>query len=241
MRSAPLTAPVLLVAHGSADPRAADATRALARVVGAATSYLDHAGPRPEEALFELAAAGHRAVTVVPLLLTAAYHSRVDIPAALHRARADGFDLPVALGDVLGPVNGLVPGALLAGLRRRLRETLVGFDGVVLAAAGTRDRAALSTVEYAARALGARLGVPCVSAYASASAPTPGEAVALLRSRGVRRVAMAAYFLAPGQLYDAAVQSALDAGAVAAAAPLTDAPELARLVRDRVATAAAAA
>ena len=45
---------VLLVAHGSADPRAAASTRALARAVAAQrpgldvrTSYLDHAGPRP--------------------------------------------------------------------------------------------------------------------------------------------------------------------------------------------------
>ena len=222
----------MLVAHGSADPRAAAATRALARAAGAHPSCLDHAGPRPGEVLAGLAAEGHDRITVVPLLLTAAYHNRVDIPAAV-----DGVDATVAVADVLGPVGGLVPGALLAGLHRRLAETGARYDAVVLAAAGTRDRAALSTVERSALALGARLGVPGAAAYASASPPTAGDAVALLRARGYRRVAVAAYFLASGRLYDAARGSALDAGAVAVAEPLTDAPELVRLVRDRVATA----
>jgi sirohydrochlorin ferrochelatase len=48
---------------------------------------------------------------------------------------------------------------------------------------------------------------------------------------------MGTYFLAPGRLYDAAVDSARDAGAVAAARPLGAASELVRLVLDRVAAA----
>jgi sirohydrochlorin ferrochelatase len=232
---------VLLVAHGSSYPRAAATTRALARAVAAArpgttvrASFLDHAGPRPDEVLASLQRAGARAVTVVPLLLTSAYHGRVDIPAVIGKARADGVDIPVDVTDVLGPVGGMVPARLLAGLRRRLDETRTPFDGLVLAAAGTRDQAALATVELAARALGHRLGVACLPAYASASAPTAGEAVSLLRHGGARRVAMAAYFLAPGRLYDAAVDSARSAGAVAAAQPLGAAEELAGLVLDRV-------
>nr|WP_239087990.1 CbiX/SirB N-terminal domain-containing protein [Planosporangium mesophilum] len=233
--------PVVLVAHGSSYPRAAATTRALARAVAAArpgetvcAAFLDHEGPRPEEVLASLRGSGFTSATVVPLLLTSAYHGRVDIPAALAKARTDGVDLAVELTDVVGPVGGVVPAPLLAGLRRRLAETGVPFDAVVLAAAGTRDRAALSTVDLAARALGGRLGLPCLPAYASASAPTPGEAVYALRQGGARSVALAAYFLAPGRLYDAAVESARTAGAVAAAQPLGAMPELARLVLDRV-------
>ena len=229
--------PLLLVAHGSADPRAAAANRALARAVRARhrgpvrVAFLDHAGPRPDAAVRALAAEGWSGVTVVPLLLTAAYHARVDLPAVLDRVGA-GLDIRVA--DVLGPVGGLVPAGLLGALRRRL---VFPFDAVVLAAAGTRDRAALSTVEHAARALGARLGVPCRPAYASASAPTGGEAVRALRAAGARRVAVASYFLAPGRLYDAVATSARDAGAVAVAEPLGDAPDLARVVLARAAAA----
>jgi sirohydrochlorin ferrochelatase len=237
---------VVLVAHGSADPRAAATTRALGRAVAAArpgldvrAAYLEHAGPRPGEVLARVARARYAETryprtTVVPLLLTAAYHGRVDLPAVLAAARADGVDLPVRVTDVLGPVGGVVPAPLLAGLRRRLAETGTGYDAVVLTAAGTRDATARATVDEAAAALGAALGVPCVPAYASAAPPTAGEAVTALRAAGADRVAMAAYFLATGQLYRAAADSARAAGAVAVAEPLGALRELAHLVLTRL-------
>ncbi|WP_341477523.1 CbiX/SirB N-terminal domain-containing protein, partial [Micromonospora globispora] len=70
--------------------------------------------------------------------------------------------------------------------------------------------------------------------YASAAPPAAGAAVARLRAAGARRVAVAAYFLAPGLFHDAVVAAARDAGSVAVADPLTDAPELADLVLRRV-------
>jgi len=232
----------MLVAHGSADPRAAATTRALGRAVAAArpgldvrTAYLDHAGPRPGEVLAGFAAIGHPHAVVVPLLLTCAYHGRVDLPQVLATAAAGGVDLPVRVSDVLGPVAGVVPAPLLAALRRRLAEAAPdGYDAVVLAAAGTRDAGARETVDEAARALGEALGVPCRAGYASGPAPTAGEAVAQLRARGARRVAAAAYFLAPGRLYAAAAGSARAAGAVAVAEPLGAARELAHLVLARL-------
>jgi sirohydrochlorin ferrochelatase len=246
--------PVVLVAHGSRDPRAAVATRTLVRAVVAErpgsevrASFLDHSPPRPEQVLHALEASGFRRATVVPLLLTAAYHGRVDIPGAISAARAGGLRMQLGLSGVLGPADGVVDELLLAGLRRRLAETGHGLDAppgeeavdaIVLAAAGTRDAAARRTVDAAATALGASLGVPCLAAYASAAAPTAGVAVARLRAAGARRVAVAAYFLAPGRLYDVAVASARAAGAVAVAAPLEGAPEIARLVLARVDAAA---
>jgi sirohydrochlorin ferrochelatase len=231
----------ILVAHGSADPRAAATTRALVRAVAAARpgldvrpAYLEHAGPRPGEVLAALAGTGHPGASVVPLLLTAAYHGRVDLPAVLAAARGDGLTLPVRMTDVLGPVGGVVPAPLLAGLRRRLAELDTGYDAVVLAAAGTRDAQARTTVVEAATALGAALGVPCQAGYASAAGPAAGEAVSALRAAGARRVAVAAYFLATGRLYRTAADSARAAGAVAVAAPLGAARELAHLVLARL-------
>ncbi|MFG1880433.1 sirohydrochlorin chelatase [Micromonospora sp. NPDC049102] len=238
--------PVVLVAHGSRDPRAAEATRALARAVSAArpglavwASWLDHTEPGPTEVLSTLAEAGHRRAVVVPLLLTAAYHHRVDIPAAVAAATTAGPTLTVRLTDVLGPADGTVAPALLAGLRRRLGEVAPGrFDALVLAAAGTRDARARGSVGRVADALGVEFGVPCRVSYASAAPPGTGVAVARLRAAGARRVAVAAYFLAPGLFHDAVTESARAAGAVAVAAPLTDAPELAELVLHRVDLAA---
>ncbi|TCB97734.1 cobalamin biosynthesis protein CbiX [Micromonospora zingiberis] len=233
--------PVLLVAHGSRDPRAADATRALARAISAArpgtpvlASWLDHTEPGPTEALRGLAAAGHRRAVLVPLLLTAAYHRRVDIPAAVAAAQQSGPPIRVAVTDVLGPVGDEVDRALLAGLRRRLAEADPGrFDALVLAAAGTRDPAARASVGRVARALGAALGTPTRVSYASAAPPAVDVAVQRLRTAGARRVAVAAYFLAPGLFHDAVAAAARAAGAVAVAAPLTDAPEVVDLVLHR--------
>jgi sirohydrochlorin ferrochelatase len=232
---------VVLVAHGSRDPRAAAATRALARSVAAARpgwdvhdSYLDHSSPRPVDVLARLAASGHRRAVMVPLLLTAAYHGRVDVPAEVAAARAAGLRLDVDITDVLGPTDGQVDPLLTTGLIRRLAEAGCGFDAVVLAAAGTRDSGARGTVGRAAAALSARLNVPCRVAYASAAPPAAGAAVQRLRAAGARRVGVVAYFLAPGLLYDATVASARAAGALGVAAPLGDAPELVDLVLSRV-------
>jgi sirohydrochlorin ferrochelatase len=228
---------ILLVAHGSADPRAAATTRSLARAVrrlhkgDVRVAYLDHAGPRPGAALFDLAARGHRAVTVVPLLLTSAYHGRVDVPAAIAAAQADGLDIEVTLADVLGPDP-----LLLAGVRRRLHQAVTDFDGIVLVAAGTRDPAARSTVDAAAAHLGAFYGVPARAAFGSASPVTGAVAVEALWAAGCRRIALASYFLACGKLYDAVTASAIGAGALAPAArPLGEVAELAHLVLVRAA------
>ncbi|WP_234361893.1 sirohydrochlorin chelatase [Plantactinospora sp. BB1] len=274
----PEPAPVVLVAHGSGDPRAARVTEALARAVAAArpglsvrASYLDHGPPRPGAVLAELEAAGHRRAVLVPLLLTAAYHGRVDIPRTVEAAREAGLRIPVRTTEVLGPTAQGVDPRLLSGLLRRLTEALDpvpedgaagaagrqpgggdalpgrsgdlddslarrlgGVDGVVLAAAGTRDAAARETVAQVAEALGLETGLPTRVGYASAAPPTAGTAVSALREAGARRVAVATYFLAPGRLCDTALESAREAGAVALSAPLGDAPELVQLVLGRV-------
>nr|WP_306839531.1 CbiX/SirB N-terminal domain-containing protein [Catenuloplanes nepalensis] len=120
---------MVLVAHGSRDPRAANATRALVRAVAALrpgldvrASYLDHAGPRPGEVLSVLESAGCARAILVPLLLTAAYHGRVDVPDVVRTARAEGLRMPVAISEVIGPFDGVVPDLLLSGLLRRLGE-----------------------------------------------------------------------------------------------------------------------
>ena len=229
---------MVLVAHGSRDPRAAAATEALARAVRLAhpewltyAAYLDHAGPRP---LDVLASVPSRRAVLVPLLLTEAYHGRVDLPAVLEAAA--GLPVKVTLAGVLGPrpeaAGRDVSPLLIDALIRRLPAA--GLDGVVLAAAGTRDPDARKTVDAVAAALSERLSLPCAVAYASAALPTAGDAVDLLRTSGARRVGVSAYFLAPGFLYDLAVRSAREAGARTVAEPLGAAPELVRLIAARV-------
>lgn len=239
------TRPALLaLAHGSRDPRAAATVAALlARVrarrpgLAVAAAFLDHARPGVPEAVDALAAAGHREVCAVPLLLTHAYHGRVDVPRVLAAAQARHPRLRLAQADVLGGHP-----ALLAALERRLREVGV-WPGdprvtVVLAAAGSSDASANAGVADLARrwqAAGWRAVVP---AYLSMAEPTPAQAVRALRAGGATRVAVASYLVAPGRFQDLLGA----AGADVVSDPLGPADELARAALDRfdVATTASA-
>jgi sirohydrochlorin ferrochelatase len=216
--------PLVAVAHGSRDPAAGTATRDLLDEVrrqrpglDVRESYLDHGPPRLAGVVSTL----DRAV-VVPLLLGAAYHSRVDIPAAIGGHRG------VVQADVLGPDP-----LLLDAMERRLTEVGVppGDPGtaVVLAAAGSTDATAVEGARRLARDWSGRGWWAVQAAFASAVGPTVEEAVAGLRERGARRVAVASYLLFPGLFADRLAA----AGADVTSAPLADAPEVARLVLAR--------
>jgi sirohydrochlorin ferrochelatase len=172
---------------------------------------------------------------VVPALLTNAYHGRVDLPTVLAAA-----DVPTRLTPVLGPdrSKGAPDPLLVAAIRRRLSELDTPMDGLVLLAAGTADAVARSTVDAVAAELGRQLNASCLVGYATASSPSAAAAVAAVRATGARAIVAASYFLAPGRLYSAAVESARTAGVLAVAAPLGPVDALVRLVLNR-ATAAA--
>ncbi|MFG2821444.1 sirohydrochlorin chelatase [Kitasatospora sp. NPDC048365] len=230
--AAPSGPTLLLIAHGSRDPRHAatvdrlvHAVRALRPGLDVATAYLDHCAPRIPQVLGRLDSA-----VAVPLLLSRAYHAKHDIPAAL---RAAGATLPVA--DVLGPSP-----LLLDALDRRLAEA--GLDvrspavrartGVVLASAGSSDPAAnAATRAVAARWQATRGWAAIELAHASTGGPTVQEAIAALRARGATRTAVAPYMLAPGLLPDRITAAATDADLVADV--LGAAPELAHLLLAR--------
>ena len=180
---------------------------------------------------------------VVPLLLTAAYHSKADIPAQLAAAAAARPGLDVVCAGTLGPHP-----LLLAALERRLREAGAAAGdaglartGVVLAAAGSSDPAANATIaELAARWARERGWRAVLPGYASAAGPRPADSVRALRDGGAERVVVATYLLAPGYFADKIRDAALDAGADAVSAALGAAPEVADVVLDRYLAAAAA-
>lgn len=226
------TAPLVAVAHGSRDPRAAATIEDLLDLVRhssglrVVTSYLDHAPPAPAQALGGLVGEGARAAVVLPLLLTAAYHSKTDIPRALAEVRAAHPRLAVRYGGTLGPHP-----LMTVALERRLAEAGVRPDpgtAVVLAAAGSTDPAAGATIARMARAWRGWWRV--VPAYASAARPTPAEAVRALYAAGAPRVVVASYFLAPGHFADRVREESLAAGAAAVSPVLGAAPEVAEIV-----------
>jgi sirohydrochlorin ferrochelatase len=245
----PRLTPLVAVAHGSRDPRAAATVTELLSVVRARAArrgmrgldvraaFLDHCAPSLPQVLGSVSADGDSRTwgpaVVVPLLLTAAYHSKADIPAQLAAAAAAHPGLDVVSAGTLGP-----HALLLAALERRLREAGVAVDdaatGIVLAAAGSSDPAANATIaDLAARWARERGGRAVVPAYASAAGPRPADAVRALRDAGADRVAVATYLLAPGYFADKIRDGALGAGATAVSGVLGAAPEVADVVLDR--------
>ncbi|WP_051837481.1 sirohydrochlorin chelatase [Streptomyces sp. NRRL WC-3742] len=209
---------LLAVGHGSRDPRALAATRALVRLVRSMRPeldirlcFLDHAEPSLSRTLAQLD--GPRPV-VVPLLLSTGYHVKVDLAAT-------GLPLARALG----------PHPLLAeALAHRLAEAgAPSHAPVVLAGAGSSDPAARADTARTADLLAARLGRPVTPAYLSGHGPTPHQALAAHRAAAHPETALATYLLAPGHF----ARRAADTPATWTSAPLGAHPALARLVLHR--------
>ncbi|WP_137992610.1 sirohydrochlorin chelatase [Streptomyces vilmorinianum] len=233
-----MSAPVLLViAHGSRDPRHAATVHALVRRARSLrpglrveTAFLDFNLPAVPGVLDRLAADGVRDVVALPLLLTRAFHAKADIPAVLRQAPPG---LRIRQAEVLGPSP-----LLVSAVEQRLYEAgLTPGDksatGVVLASAGSTDPEAIAAIAETARELRRTGWCSVRPAFASASLPRTADAVRALRADGVRRVAVAPYVIAPGRLPDRIAAGAADGGADVLADVLGPSPELARLLIER--------
>ncbi|MFF3743699.1 sirohydrochlorin chelatase [Streptomyces kronopolitis] len=243
---------LLVIAHGSRDPRHAATVSALCARVRALrpglrveVGYLDFNAPRVPRLLERLSAEaaggrGVREVVALPLLLTRAFHAKSDIPAVLREAAGRLPLLSIRQAAVLGPSP-----LLMAALERRLAQAGVRPGdprptGVVLASAGSSDPEAGAVLAETAREWRRTAGWCAVRpAFASASLPRTADAVRELRAEGVERVAVAPYVIAPGFLPDRIAAGAREAGADVLAPVLGDAPEMARLLLRRYDDAAA--
>lgn len=230
---------LLIVAHGSRDPRHAATVHALvARVrsmrpdLRVVTGFLDFNVPSVGGVLKSLAAEGVREVVAQPLLLTRAFHAKADIPAVLREAPRG---MRVRQAEVLGPSP-----LLVSALERRLYEAGVSpadksSTGVVLASAGSSDAEAIAVIADIAREWWRTGWCAVRPAFASARLPRTEDAVRELRAQGCERVAVAPYVLAPGFLPDRIARGAADADVLADV--LGPAPEVARVLLDRYAEA----
>lgn len=200
---------LVLLAHGSPDRRhtagveyLADSVRRLASGP-VHTAYLDHHQPGPEAA----ARAAPEGAAVVPVLLTPAYHVRVDVPDAVARMRAvTGADYRVTAS--LGPDPLLLRAAHELIVRRHSpsRDT-----AVVLYAAGSSDSAAVATIRETLEAVGPDPAWGPWSVAALDGGDALADVVQRLRgARGVRRVVVAAFTVAEGVLRDRMAGNARD-------------------------------
>lgn len=236
--------PLVALAHGSRDARSAASINALVAEVRALRpdlkierAFLDLAKPSLDTTIDRLARK-HDEVVVVPLLLTDAFHAKVDVPSAIAAAQARHPEIQVRATPILG----LEP-RFLEVLDLRMREALKAarareLDALVLAAAGSSDPLANQSVARLARLWGTHHKLPVTAAFASSAPPATGEAVRAFRKEGRRHIAVASLFLAPGFLPDRAAELALEAGAVAVSEPLGAHPEIARTILARYAVGA---
>jgi len=211
-----MTAPsLLLLAHGSSDSAATasvlavrDRLAALRPEATCAAGFMEKARPSAAGALATLP----RPVVVVPLLLAAAFHARVDIEGLV----TDG----VVAADVLGD------DAVLVAIATARLGSLPG--SVVLATAGTSDATANATTTDFAERLSVAWGRPVVAGFASAAEPTVAEAI----SSSVPPVVVLRWLLSPGTFADRIAEAARDAGA-ACTDVIGDHPALAELLLAR--------
>ncbi len=218
---------LVLAAHGSRDPRSAANARAVANRIRyvrpgleVRVAFCDLNTPRLVDVLTP-------AAVVTPFLLASAYHARIDIP----RQIAD-CNISVRQADVLGEDDRLV-----AVTHERLAElgvsTLDPDLGVVVVAIGSTHAAANArTIQVAGKLIAGTRWAGATTAFATGSGPSPADAVDRLRRGGARRVVIAPWFLAPGQLTDRVLEYAAAEG-IPMAAPLGSHPLVAETVLDR--------
>jgi sirohydrochlorin ferrochelatase len=229
MRTARLVK-LILTAHGSADPRSAGVTHAVAEQVrlrrpglDVRVAFCEKNSPNLSDVLRTL----RGPAVVAPLLLASAYHARVDIPAMIDEAGAD-----VLQADTLGEDQRLVE-----IMRTRLAEAGVGDDdrelGILVVAVGSsRPAANARTATLADALLPGTRWVGAHVAYATGPHPSVTDGIELLRRHGARRVVLAPWFIAPGRITDRVAEIARAAG-VSMAEPLGAHPLMAQTVLDR--------
>lgn len=194
----------VLLAHGSPDPRSAACVRAAASAVSSRTglevvaAFLDH----DEPSLAGAVDGRGDDVVVLPLLLSAAFHARVDVPEAVAALGRD-----VVLLDPLGH-----PPALLDAVLQRARPS------AVVVAAGTKVDEERAAFGDAVAAASSRTGVAARPVFATGPGPKvvdvePGTAVV-------------PWLLAPGRLLDSVHERAADVDLDVVGGPLLEEPLL---------------
>jgi len=207
---------LVLTAHGSADPRSAANTRAVAGLLSrlrpgldVRVAFLEQIAPTLGDVLTGLSST--REAVVTPLLLADAYHARIDITGQIAHSGAARSGIDVRQANALGEDDRLV-----SVLRDRLAELGVSrLDhalGVLVVAIGSSDAAANARTAAVAAKLAAGTRWVATTAFATRPEPSVAKAASQLRRRGARRLVIAPWFLAPGRLTDRLWAHAQDAG-----------------------------
>lgn len=235
---------LLLVGHGSRHGGGNARFLALAGRLGAGRPlvqpcFLDHAEPSIPAGIDLLAGAGVRRIAVVPVLLFAAGHAKVDIPREIEAARQRHPGVTFAYSRPLGadPLLAQACADLLAAAGAG-SET-----GVLLAGRGGSDAGALQEIAELGRLVQGILSPGALAlGFSDIARPTIPEALEGLAAAGFRRVVTLPCFLFPGVLMSRLGRTLEDLGQrhptvaweIAGADGLAAHPLLERLVSERI-------
>jgi sirohydrochlorin cobaltochelatase len=197
---------LLIVGHGSRDPRGAEEFHELVSLVRdhapmpVEGGFIELSRPPISECVNNLRERGAREVSAVPLMLLAAGHAKDDVPATLVREKLTHPDLDFHYGRALG-----IRPELLELMDERISAVVPEEEregtAVLIVGRGSSDPDANSDLAKMARLFFEGRPYPLVeTAFVSLAPPSVTEALERCRRLGAGRVAVFSYFLFTGVL-----------------------------------------
>ena len=198
---------LLVVGHGSRDPRGAQEFHELVALLRARDAglkveggFIEFSQPPISECVERLVGAGAREISAVPLMLLAAGHAKDDIPATLVREKMSHPEVNFHYGRALGirpELLELMDGRVSAVVPEDETEK----TAVLVVGRGSSDPDANSDLAKIARLFYEGRPYPMVeTAFVSLAPPSVPEALERCERLGARRVVVFSYFLFTGVL-----------------------------------------
>ena len=198
---------LLVVGHGSRDPRGAGEFHELVTLVrqrapnlAVEGGFIELSRPPISECVERLVKGGSRRVAAVPLMLLAAGHAKDDIPAVLVREKLRHPETTFEYGRALG-----IRPELLELMDEKISTAVTEEEKddttVLIVGRGSSDPDANSDLAKVSRLFYEGRSYPAVEpAYVSMTRPSVPEGLERLRKLGARRVVIFSYFLFTGVL-----------------------------------------
>ena len=198
---------LLIVGHGSRDPRGAKEYHELISLVRARNpalpvegGFIELSRPPISECVNRLVEGGSREISAVPLMLLAAGHAKDDIPATLAREKIEHPEVDFRYGRALG-----IRPELLSLMDEKISAAVPEGEkkesAVLVVGRGSSDPDANSDLAKIARLFYEGRPYPMVeTAFVSLAPPSVPEALKRCTRLGARRIVVFSYFLFTGVL-----------------------------------------
>ncbi len=198
---------ILIVGHGSRD---VDGNEEFLEFVGeyrkrtgdaVEAAFLEFAEPDIPSGIARCVARGAKSITVLPLILLAASHVKLEIPEFLTNARRQYPDVQFIYGHNVGLHPGFVDLAQQRFEVTDVAQAERGGTAIVLMFRGSSDPDANGDAYKLSRLLWERTGVATVeTCFTGVTYPSVWEGVRRAAALGVKRMVIVPYFLFTGIL-----------------------------------------